>query len=596
MTLPWSITTTVRNPLRNREFLKTLTEFEGKEFNEEIQIKFQIRLIEKRLYKPNKIPPDCQSLMASNSIIDYQNAKKIFDYNQYEDPPMRGRQSANPLNKLGFAVARKNFDKIIITPLGKKFIKEDFDINYIFLKSLIKLQFPNPWSRDFSKKKGFNINPFISVLHLLNKINKNLKIKGLTQTEFSVFVPTLNNFKSIDDQIVNIYTYRKKTDKKSYINDFAVRFYNKRKLDKKKINDLFDYGDNIMRYFRLTNYFKVSKSHLLGEWRIDLEPTKKEEINQLISGFSGEPLNFDNENSYIKYLSDLNLPKLPWENKENLIKIIISYKKNILEIVKKNKLDIKKFYKNFDNIKFTLNTPKEKLISIKEKYINIYKEIKNYLNFDKMKYDLNKLQDIIEFLDDSKKVNSRDFKPEMFEKFFVDIFTILNDSKKIKPNYPMDEDGEPLSHASSSKPDFECYYNNFNIVGEVTKQQGGNQWMTETVPPQKHLSDFEDKNKDKPNFLLFLSPTIHERTYANFFIATKGGAYGKQKIIPLSTIQFSSLLKQFIVFIKSNKKFNSDLLKSFLEEMVDLAEKSETATEWSANINKAVKNYKINED
>jgi hypothetical protein len=56
------------------------------------------------------------------------------------------------------------------------------------------------------------------------------------------------------------------------------------------------------------------------------------------------------------------------------------------------------------------------------------------------------------------------------------------------------------------------------------------------------------------------------------------------------------LLKQFIVFIKSNKKFNSDLLKSFLEEMVDLAEKSETATEWSANINKAVKNYKINED
>ena len=153
MTLPWSITTTVRNPLRNREFLKTLTEFEGKEFNEEIQIKFQIRLIEKRLYKPNKIPPDCQSLMASNSIIDYQNAKKIFDYNQYEDPPMRGRQSANPLNKLGFAVARKNFDKIIITPLGKKFLKEDFDINYIFLKSLIKLQFPNPWSRDFSKKK-----------------------------------------------------------------------------------------------------------------------------------------------------------------------------------------------------------------------------------------------------------------------------------------------------------------------------------------------------------------------------------------------------------------------------------------------------------
>ena len=213
-----------------------------------------------------------------------------------------------------------------------------------------------------------------------------------------------------------------------------------------------------------------------------------------------------------------------------------------------------------------------------------------------MKYDLNKLQDIIEFLDNSKKINSRDFKPEMFEKLFVDIFTILNDSKKIKPNYSMDEDGEPLSHASSNKPDFECYYTYFNIVGEVTKQQGGNQWMTETIPPQQHLSDFESKEKDKPNFLLFIAPTIHERTYANFFTSIKGGPYGKQKIIPLSTIQFSSLLKQFIIFIKSNKKFNSNLLKSFFKEMVDLVKKSEKATEWSANINEAVKNYKINED
>ena len=64
----------------------------------------------------------------------------------------------------------------------------------------------------------------------------------------------------------------------------------------------------------------------------------------------------------------------------------------------------------------------------------------------------------------------------------------------------MDEDGEPLSHASSSKPDFECFYKYFNIVGEVTKQQGGNQWMTETIPPQQHLDNFE---KEKINRIFF---------------------------------------------------------------------------------------------
>jgi hypothetical protein len=596
MSLPWSITTTVRNPIRNRDFLKTISEFEGLEFNEEIQIKFQIRLIEKRFYKPNKIPPECQALVASNSKIDYENAKKIFEFNNYEDPPMRGRQSANPLSKLGFAVARENFDKIIITTLGKKFLEEDYDINYIFLKSLIKIQFPNPWSKDFSKKKGFNLNPFISTLHLINKINKKSKIKGLTQAEFSIFVPTLNKFDSIDDQVKNIISYRKETNKRSFVKDFAKKFYKKKELKEKKISNLFDYGDNIMRYFRLTNYFKVSKSHILGEWRIDLEPTKKEEINQIIKEFKGEPINFSDENSYLKYLSDINLPKLPWENKDNLIKIIKSYNNNLNEILKKNKLKIKKFDKNLNKTKFTSNNSKEDLLSIKDKYINVHRKIKNFINFGKMKYDLKKLNEKIEFLENSKKINSNQFKPEMFEKLFVDIFIILNDSKKIKPNYPMDEDGEPLSHASSNKPDFECYYNNFNIVGEVTKQQGGNQWMTETVPPQKHLSDFEDKNKDKPNFLLFLAPTIHERTYANFFIAIKGGAYGKQKIIPLSTTQFSSLLKKINIFISKNKKFNSDMLKNFFEDMINLAEKSERATDWSTYINEAVKNYKINEN
>ena len=84
-----------------------------------------------------------------------------------------------------------------------------------------------------------------------------------------------------------------------------------------------------MRYFRLTNYFKVSKSHLLGEWRLDLDPIKKEEINQIINKFNGKPLSFTNEDEYIKYLSDINQPVLPWENKDNLLKIINSYIKRL---------------------------------------------------------------------------------------------------------------------------------------------------------------------------------------------------------------------------------------------------------------------------
>ena len=118
----------------------------------------------------------------------------------------------------------------------------------------------------------------------------------------------------------------------------------------------------------------------------------------------------------------------------------------------------------------------------------------------------------------------------------------------------MDEDGEPLSHAAASKPDFECYYDDFNIVGEVTKQQGGGH-IHETVPPQKHLSNFEEKNKDKQNFF-FLAPTIHERTYANLY-CNKVSLW-ETKIIPYTT-QFSLLLKRIYTLISKNKIFNSNI-------------------------------------
>ncbi len=46
----WSISTTLRNPYRFRDFLKVLAELEGKEWNKNTQMEFQIKLIQNRLY------------------------------------------------------------------------------------------------------------------------------------------------------------------------------------------------------------------------------------------------------------------------------------------------------------------------------------------------------------------------------------------------------------------------------------------------------------------------------------------------------------------------------------------------------------------
>jgi len=147
---PWSISTTVRNPERLRDFLKALKLLEGEPFNNANQEKYQILLIQYKLYFPTNIPAKYGKYYDIPELeMPYNVAEEIFYHQKYEDPAMRGRQSVNPLNKLGFCVAREREGNIIITELGNRFITGDYDIGYIFFKSLLKLQFPNPWSDDF---------------------------------------------------------------------------------------------------------------------------------------------------------------------------------------------------------------------------------------------------------------------------------------------------------------------------------------------------------------------------------------------------------------------------------------------------------------
>ena len=198
MRKPWSISTTVRNPVRLRGFLKILKQLEGEDFTKENQIKYQILLIKERLYKPINIPQKYQKYYDDPTLeIPFSIAKDIFEYQNYEAPPMRGRQSVNPLNKLGFAIAREGYGPIKITALGNLFLKGNYDIGFIFFKSLLKLQFPNPWSKVFSERHGFNIMPFIATLRLIKELNKKSGVKGLSRDEFCLFIPTLINAEHI---------------------------------------------------------------------------------------------------------------------------------------------------------------------------------------------------------------------------------------------------------------------------------------------------------------------------------------------------------------------------------------------------------------
>lgn len=596
MRLPWSISTTVRNPERLRDFLRVLKQLEGEEFNRENQVKYQILLIKERLYRPRKMPPKYKALFddfskeGSYKVARKVNiAREVFEYQKYEDPPMRGRQSVNPLNKLGFSIARERLGAIRITDLGNLFLLPDSDVGYIFFKSLLKLQFPNPWSKDFSEKRGFNIRPFIATLHLIKKTS------GLNREEFAFFVPTLIDYQAIDgyaERILKIRKIKSIKEKRSFINKFLVGFYGTKSISKIQVNNLFDYGDNAMRYFRLTRYFRVTKQPL-GNWIIDLEPSRAEETKQLLSMYDGSAYKFDTVEDYIDYLSDIKKPELPWEVDYDKSRIIaLSLIKIVVADFDKLEMRLKKELKEEYEGLIKVDLSKMTIIEM-ERFIGKLREFRfkiNQISRDRiLKGNLERLKELIVILKDKKQI--RELEPAEFEHIISETLKILNDEINIKANCIFDDEGNPIGFAPGNKADIEGFYQTFNSIFEATLDVSRHQVYRESIPVMRHLRDFENNNPDKPSYCVFIAPRVHEDTINYFWYSAKFGFEGKkQKIIALELSEYIKILEFFIEVMEKNKPFTHQQLKHLLEIIASDVDAKDSSVKWhegiAANIRK----------
>jgi len=260
---PWSITTTVRNPERIRSFLAILQKMEGEVWDRPNQKKLQILLIQYKVYGAGEaqfykgLSKNQVLLMDTPEPITFKEAEEILDSKAYVGGgDMRGRQSFNPLEKMGLAFL-DNKNKIRISGFGKYFLQDEYDLGEVFFKSFLKWQLPNPDTKDYKAEKGYNIKPFVATLHLINEVNKiclakGVKVKGISRLEFSFFCLTLLNYKDIQKQAQELHKFRVKleklkTDKEKnkFVNDFIEK--NLSHID--GVNNLGDYADNAFRYF-----------------------------------------------------------------------------------------------------------------------------------------------------------------------------------------------------------------------------------------------------------------------------------------------------------------------------------------------------------
>lgn len=564
----WSLSTTVRNPERIFNFLKELEKLEGKVWDNENQKNFQSLLIQSRQYVPTHANLSTEQIELLENIdysLSFKEAREIFDSKKYQDSAMRGRTSFSPIEKTGLAfiddeiIENKKSKVIKITKTGNLLLEEKIDLSECTFKSLIKLQYPNPSSKDFTEEMGYNIKPFLAILSFLIRVEKlfrkeNLVYNGITKQEFGIFAISLCNHVDIDKHVNDLFEFRKETlkiknnkEKNIFIENYKEEYLK----DFSNRSNIKDYVDNTLRNFRLTGYIRVRGN---GNY-IDLEINRQKQIEKLIFILGLSADNFLDFNSYQNYLGDYDLPILPWENINDFIEINNSLKEKILRLDKNSEKYICVIDEND-----TIELIKRKIKKNRETYSSLIN------NTEYEVYEKNK-----ELLVEDIKNNSDPLELERLVTFGLKLLVSKNE---VISNCPMGDDGFPTSHAPGKFPDIEIMDKNIFGIAEVTMMKSRDQFYAEGQPVLRHHVDFINKHDKENSFCLFIAPSIHRDTINAFWFACKYEYEGKKrKIVPITIEQFCKILK--------NKNKSSFI--EFIENSTDV-KKIKDSIEWSNHI------------
>lgn len=576
----WSMTTTIREAERIPAFLKTAKEMENEYWDTDAQIKFQILLIKNREYLNtdstqtfNKLTTEQINLLKDKTIeMTYDQAREIFEAKEYSDPPMRGRQSMSPLEKLG--LVDRSSGRIVLTDIGNKLLNEEITFDEFMFEQLLKLQYPNAIERE---RLNWNSKPFINTLQLIKKVNElclqnNMKAKGLTKIEFGIFALSITNYTDVDSIAQNVIEFRQRyeqcatnADKENYRKSFIARYLSNFKNPE---NNTKEYTDNIIRYMRITKYVYIRGKY--GNTCIDLEPRRMVEINSILENDNGAAREFTHD-EWIEYYGTYGAYDMPFDTIEKLTEIFNKILSEINSL--ENKLHIDRTILACPDSKSEI---KEAIVKLRTKRVSLQNlEIKfDYNN------DLSKIDEAIEAL---SNIRNLELKPSIaLEKWTNIALNIINDSLLIKPNSIVGDDNEPTFTAPAGVPDIECYYDNFNATCEVTMLTSRDQWYNEGQPVMQHLRDFELSNNDnKDCYCLFVAPSLHRGTINTYYQSIKYEYEGaKQKIIPITIKQLIEILKIVSNVKRANIEFKHVYIKQLYDNVLESISDA-TSTSWA---------------
>ena len=581
----WSASTSMRSPERTFGFLKTISEIDGCEWNKETQMRLQSLLIKNRYYVPSSKGLKAELLKKLDNLeynLSYEEAREIFDAKNYKDPPMRGRTSFDPIEKMGLVQLDykeyngKRKQVVRVTKLGWDFLNSKIKLNDLVFSYLLKFQYPNPL---FDNCPGYNTKPFINTLRLIKTVNElcveqKMKPKGISFDEFGIFVLSIKSFTEVKKKAKDLLEFRKTydaignySDKRNFRDNYVKSYL---PTFKEAVNNTKEYADNIIRYLRLTNYVYLRG----GNRYVDLEPRREIEINALLANDDGSAKHFTEE-EYKEYISDYNAYILPFETKESLNQIVESIVNEIHNI--QSKLEVEK-------TSFIIASDVDEL----KQQIVLLREERSKLQNLELKEEYQPIDKIEETINALKNINNLGIKPSIaLEKWANISLNIIDDAIMIKPNSPMGDDNEPTFTAPPGVPDIECFYKGFGLICEVTMLRSRDQWFNEGQPVMRHLRDFED-NSNLNSYCLFVAPKLHQDTINTFWNAVKYEYQGKkQKIIPLTISQLIEILEGIKSAKINNKKITNEEMEKLYSNCSNVSS-LQNSLEWQGYVNKQI--------
>lgn len=541
----YSISTTIRNPRRNTEFLEVLVDFDKKELTSEIKEEIYFELIRRGIYQVTNIDSYIKEKYDDNILL---TDNEIFEIAQ-NNPQKTGNQGRlmtqiRALKDTGLLTltGKRNSPMMEISKLGQKLLNND-NIENVYSKAMIGLHANNP-----QRITIFNESrPFLNLLFVINELNKKIENnKGILWHEFAFFVLPMKDcdYKKATEEIIKYRNLYKHEKNKEYLENYI---YNVIGVNEIKFDSILkDYADDVYRKFSMTG---LIYSHGFEDNKyISFTPYYIEKVKAILDEYKNYKfIKFNTTSEYIDFLNNINLP---WENSDEIKKKIIENQKEALNV------DI--------DTEESLDVQMEKLNNIYNKRV-----------FDNYVENISKEKIIKELVLLSRNQNDKsefdDIPNSVRLEWFIAMLTAkIYGTKYVNPNLILDTDGIPKSFAPGGKADIEFNTEDIYCLIEVTLMKDYKQQLnSETTSIADHLNKL---NINKNKCSLLIAPLIHYRV-AKFFRFTT--------MIEDTTVVASSI-EHYITSIKDNTDTRDFLI--FIDNLKKLLVENE-AEEYCDYIN-----------